>query len=169
MHAGLLSLCVTDFQLAVSSSLPLLLFVSLVLMELGYLPGKMKKLEVKDRDTNKMSEVQAHMVVNAAGLYAQQLAKKMQGLPSDTIPESFLARGHYCTMEGKAARSTLVFTPRCSSLSVASSQLDHILPAPVWSVYVLHMNALFFEHMIAHVRHVLHINKPSICTSMSRC
>lgn len=74
-------------------------------MELGYLPGKMKKLEVKDRDSNKVSEVQAHMAVNAAGLYAQQLAKKMQGLPSDTIPESFLARGHYCTMEGKAARS----------------------------------------------------------------
>ncbi len=84
----------------------------LVLMELDCLPGKMKKLEVKDRDTNKVSEVQAHMVVNAAGLYAQQLAKKMQGLPSDTIPESFLARGHYCTMEGKAARPALVITPR---------------------------------------------------------
>ena len=81
-------------------------------MKLGYLPGKMKKLEVKDRHTDKVSEVQAHMVVNAAGLYAQQLAKKMQGLPSDTIPESFLARGHYCTMEGNAAWRALVFTPR---------------------------------------------------------
>ena len=81
-------------------------------MKLGYLPGKMKKLEVKDRGTDKVSEVQAHMVVNAAGLYAQQLAKKMQGLPSDTIPESFLARGHYCTMEGNAAWPALVLTPR---------------------------------------------------------
>ncbi|DBA91270.1 TPA: hypothetical protein ACH3X2_004037 [Trebouxia sp. C0005] len=77
----------------------------------GNISGKMKKLEVKDRDTGKVSEVQAHMVVNAAGLYAQQLAKTMQGLPSDTIPEAFLARGHYCTMEGTAA-TALVLTPK---------------------------------------------------------
>ena len=113
----------------------MLLLVCLVLMELGYLPGKMKKLEVKDRDSNKVSEVQAHMVVNAAGLYAQQLATKMQGLPSDTIPESFLARGHYCTMEGKAARSALVFMPRMQQ-SVSSKQVS-------WTPFCLHQCALF--------------------------
>ena len=48
-----------------------------------------------------MSTAQARMVVNAAGLYAQTLAHRMQGLPEETIPEQFLARGHYCTMEGQ--------------------------------------------------------------------
>ena len=69
--------------------------------------GQVKMLKVKDRDTSKVSEVQARMVVNAAGLYAQRLASSLQGLPSETIPESFLARGHYCTMEGIAAADRL--------------------------------------------------------------
>lgn len=43
------------------------------------------------------------MIVNAAGLYAQSLAHKLQGLPADTIPQQYLARGHYCTMEGQSA------------------------------------------------------------------
>ena len=64
------------------------------------LAGRIKILWVKDQESNKTSVVQAYMVVNAAGLYAQSLAKKLQGLPSQTIPEAFLARGHYCTMEG---------------------------------------------------------------------
>ena len=67
------------------------------------LAGKIKHLQVKDRDSNQTSVVQARMVVNAAGLYAQALAHKLQGLPGHTIPEAFLARGHYCTMEGVAA------------------------------------------------------------------
>ena len=57
-------------------------------------------LDIKDRDTGRASTVRAKMVVNAAGLYAQKLAKQLQGLPAESIPEAFLARGHYCTMEG---------------------------------------------------------------------
>ncbi len=72
--------------------------------------GKMKTLDVKDRDTSKVSTVQAHMFVNAAGLYAQQLAKKLQDLPGETIPKSFLARGHYCTMEGSSATACVAGT-----------------------------------------------------------
>lgn len=41
------------------------------------------------------------MIVNAAGLYAQSLAENLQGLPRETIPGHWFARGHYCTMEGK--------------------------------------------------------------------
>ena len=62
--------------------------------------GRIKTLQVKDRESGQMSAVQARMVVNAAGLYAQSLAKNLQGLPSQTVPQAFLARGHYCTMEG---------------------------------------------------------------------
>ena len=41
------------------------------------------------------------MVVNAAGLYAQPLARNLQGLPQKAIPDHWFARGHYCTMEGR--------------------------------------------------------------------
>ena len=63
--------------------------------------GHVKSVQIKDRDTQQVSTVNTKMVVNAAGLYAQSVAHKLQGLPEDTIPEQYLARGHYCTMEGQ--------------------------------------------------------------------
>ena len=63
--------------------------------------GHVKSVQIKDRDTQQVSTVKTKMVVNAAGLYAQSVAHKLQGLPEDTIPEQYLARGHYCTMEGQ--------------------------------------------------------------------
>lgn len=69
--------------------------------QLLLLAGKVKTLQVKDRESGQMSAIQAHMIVNAAGLYAQSLAEKLQGLPGETIPGHWFARGHYCTMEGR--------------------------------------------------------------------
>lgn len=62
--------------------------------------GTVKTLYVRDRESSQTSTVQARMVVNAAGLHAQTVACSLQGLPQNTIPKAFLARGHYCTMEG---------------------------------------------------------------------
>lgn len=62
--------------------------------------GTVKTLQVKDRQSGQISAVQAYMIVNAAGLYAQALARSLQGLRHETIPEHWFARGHYCTMEG---------------------------------------------------------------------
>ncbi|KAL3156333.1 hypothetical protein ABBQ38_000651 [Trebouxia sp. C0009 RCD-2024] len=75
----------------------------------GQISGRLKTLQVKDRETGQTSTVHAHMVVNAAGLYAQSVACSLQGLPRQTIPEAFLARGHYCTMEGKPPFKRLIY------------------------------------------------------------
>ena len=71
--------------------------------------GRVKNLCVKDRESGRISAVQAHMVVNAAGLHAQSLAKKLQGLPQQTIPDHWFARGHYCTMEGEVFTDCMAF------------------------------------------------------------
>ena len=62
--------------------------------------GRVKSLQVKDRESGQISAIHASMVVNAAGLYAQSLARNLQGLPHETVPDHWFARGHYCTMEG---------------------------------------------------------------------
>jgi L-2-hydroxyglutarate oxidase LhgO len=48
-------------------------------------------------------------VVNAAGLGAQQVARSIRGLRSETIPPQFLAKGHYFALAGRAPFSHLVY------------------------------------------------------------
>ncbi len=45
-------------------------------------------------------ELLCEQVVNAAGLYAQPIAKTITGIPADTIPGSYFARGVYFTLSG---------------------------------------------------------------------
>ncbi|KAG6556335.1 hypothetical protein Mapa_002278 [Marchantia paleacea] len=42
----------------------------------------------------------AKVVVNAAGLFAQSVARKMEGVPSNTIPQGYYARGCYFYLSG---------------------------------------------------------------------
>ena len=46
--------------------------------------------------------VQADIVVNSAGLWAQQLAHRIDGIPKDAVPPSYLCKGNYYTLAGKA-------------------------------------------------------------------
>jgi len=48
-------------------------------------------------------------LVNAAGLHAQDMAHRIQGLPAARIPARHLARGHYYTLSGKSPFSRLVY------------------------------------------------------------
>jgi len=48
-------------------------------------------------------------VVNAAGLRAQEIAHKIQGVPKSTIPPSFFAKGHYFVLPGRSPFSHLVY------------------------------------------------------------
>ncbi len=48
-------------------------------------------------------------VVNAAGLGAQALARRIEGLPKSTIPPAFFAKGHYFTMSGRSPFHHLVY------------------------------------------------------------
>lgn len=48
-------------------------------------------------------------VVNAAGLFAQAVARTIEGLPPATIPPSYLAKGHYFVLRGPSPFRHLVY------------------------------------------------------------
>lgn len=48
-------------------------------------------------------------VVNAAGLHAQSVAQSIDGLPRQTVPPSFLAKGHYFVFAGRSPFSHLIY------------------------------------------------------------
>jgi L-2-hydroxyglutarate oxidase LhgO len=55
------------------------------------------------------TELEARIVVNAAGLGAQPLAQRMDGLDRALIPPRYLAKGHYYTLQGRAPFRHLVY------------------------------------------------------------
>ena len=48
-------------------------------------------------------------VVNATGLQASSLARSIEGVPKDTVPPSFLAKGHYFVLTGRSPFSRLIY------------------------------------------------------------
>lgn len=55
------------------------------------------------------TELEARILVNAAGLDAQPVAQRMHGLDPALIPRRFLAKGHYFTLQGPAPFHHLVY------------------------------------------------------------
>ncbi len=53
--------------------------------------------------------VQARQVVNAAGLHAQALARRIHGLDAARVPAQHWARGHYFALPGRPAFSRLIY------------------------------------------------------------
>jgi L-2-hydroxyglutarate oxidase LhgO len=51
----------------------------------------------------------ANVVINAAGPGAQSLAQHIKGLPPETIPKQYLAKGSYFSVSGTAPFSKLVY------------------------------------------------------------
>jgi L-2-hydroxyglutarate oxidase LhgO len=49
------------------------------------------------------------VVVNSAGLFAQRVARSIRGVPEQSVPGSFYAKGHYFTLAGKSPFSHLVY------------------------------------------------------------
>ncbi len=63
--------------------------------------------------------IKARQVVNAAGLYAQDLARKIKGIPSDLIPETHYCKGSYFTMNGRNPFTRLIYPmPQQAGLGV---------------------------------------------------
>ena len=54
-------------------------------------------------------KVQCRYLINAAGLWAQDVAKSMTGLPSASIPTLHLAKAHYFAFQGKSPFERLVY------------------------------------------------------------
>jgi len=55
------------------------------------------------------SVVQARQVINAAGLHAQTLARRIDGLSPDHVPAQHWARGHYFALAGRPAFQRLIY------------------------------------------------------------
>ncbi len=53
--------------------------------------------------------VTCRTVINAAGLWAQNVARSIRGVPTSSIPEQHFAKGHYFTLTGKSPFTHLVY------------------------------------------------------------
>lgn len=55
------------------------------------------------------THVACRQFVNSAGLQASELARRIEGLPPERIPTTYLARGHYFALHGRAPFQHLVY------------------------------------------------------------
>lgn len=61
----------------------------------------------------------ARVVVNAAGLWAPAVARRLKGVPSERVPKAYFAKGNYYSLTGKAPFSRLVYpVPEAAGLGV---------------------------------------------------
>ena len=65
------------------------------------------------------TELAASCVVNAAGLHAPTLARRMQGLDAVHVPPEFYCKGNYFTLSGRSPFSRLIYpVPEAAGLGV---------------------------------------------------
>jgi L-2-hydroxyglutarate oxidase LhgO len=64
-------------------------------------------------------ELRCRRLINAAGLRAQELARRITGFPAECIPPTFYAKGHYFTPSGRTPFRHLVYPmPDQASLGI---------------------------------------------------
>lgn len=51
----------------------------------------------------------AKTVVNAAGLFAPQVANRLEGFPAEHVPRAFYAKGSYFSLQGRSPFSRLIY------------------------------------------------------------
>jgi L-2-hydroxyglutarate oxidase LhgO len=54
-------------------------------------------------------ELRASVVVNAAGLHAPALAASLAGMPAESVPRAYYARGNYFSLAGRAPFARLIY------------------------------------------------------------
>ena len=59
-------------------------------------------------DTTQLS-LRASLVINCAGLQAQQASYSLRGIPTQSVPPLFLAKGHYFSLSGRSPFRHLVY------------------------------------------------------------
>src|SRR5712671_1355594 len=61
----------------------------------------------------------ARAVVNSAGLFAQDVARSIEGFPAERIPPSYFCKGNYFSLSGRSPFSRLVYpAPEAAGLGV---------------------------------------------------
>lgn len=53
--------------------------------------------------------LRCQLVVNAAGLHAPNLARRIEGMPAQHVPTPFYAKGNYFTLSGRSPFSRLIY------------------------------------------------------------
>ena len=53
--------------------------------------------------------LRCRLVINSAGLHAPELARSLQGMPSQLIPREYYAKGNYFTLAGRTPFSRLIY------------------------------------------------------------
>lgn len=60
-----------------------------------------------------------NVLINASGIHAPTLARRIDGLPSDSIPTEYLCKGSYFTLSGRAPFTRLIYpVPQHAGLGV---------------------------------------------------
>ena len=54
-------------------------------------------------------DVSARVVINSAGLHAQELARRIEGIPATSIPPAVYAKGCYYVLQGKSPFRRLIY------------------------------------------------------------
>jgi L-2-hydroxyglutarate oxidase LhgO len=71
------------------------------------------------RDQGESMSLRTGLLVNCAGLHAQQLAQAMSGFPVEQIPPTYFAKGNYFSLAGRAPFSRLIYpVPEQAGLGV---------------------------------------------------
>jgi L-2-hydroxyglutarate oxidase LhgO len=64
-------------------------------------------------------QLSCNVLINASGLHAPTLARKIQGIPEASIPTEYLCKGSYFTLQGRAPFTRLIYpTPHHAGLGV---------------------------------------------------
>jgi L-2-hydroxyglutarate oxidase LhgO len=65
------------------------------------------------------TEIAARTLVNAAGLHAPALARRIQGLGAQHVPPAYFAKGNYFTLSGRSPFGRLIYpVPEAAGLGV---------------------------------------------------
>lgn len=64
-------------------------------------------------------EIRTRVLINSAGLGAQELANKLQGMPATQVPAQYLAKGNYYSLAGRSPFARLIYpVPEVGGLGV---------------------------------------------------
>lgn len=63
--------------------------------------------------------ISCNVLINASGLHAPTLARRIEGIPESSIPTEYLCKGSYFTLQGRAPFTRLIYpTPHHAGLGV---------------------------------------------------
>ena len=64
-------------------------------------------------------ELSCNVLINASGLHAPTLARRIKGIPESSIPTEYLCKGSYFSLQGRAPFTRLIYpTPHHAGLGV---------------------------------------------------